>query len=87
MRSTKKFKDDRYVPPETPVLGAGLTKQSAGSYKDRLLGSIPGAYEQAFGLDSAMHEDYASNVEETSLEEGVAAIGVSKEDKARMRAP
>nr|POF11800.1 hypothetical protein CFP56_47379 [Quercus suber] len=77
----------RYVPPETPALGAGLTKQSAGSYKDRLLGSIPGAYEQAFGLDSTMHEDYASDVEETSLEEGVAAVGVSKEDKARMTAP
>ena len=87
MRSTKKLKDDRYVPPETPTLGAGLTKQSARSYKDRLLGSIPGAYEQAFGLDSTMHEDYESDAEETSLEEGVAAIGVSKEDKARMRTP
>ncbi|KAL0010005.1 hypothetical protein SO802_005113 [Lithocarpus litseifolius] len=33
-----------------------------------------------------MHADYAFDVEETSLEEGVAAVGVSKEDKVRIRA-
>ena len=63
-----------------------MTKHSDGSCKDKLLGSIPGVYEQAFGLDSTMHEDYASNAEETSLEEGAAAVRVSKEDKAKMRA-
>ncbi|KAL0010528.1 hypothetical protein SO802_005636 [Lithocarpus litseifolius] len=68
------------------ILPVSHQTKSAGSYKDRLLGSIPGAYEQAFGLDSAMHEDYAFDVEETSLEEGVAAVGVSKEDKVRIRA-
>lgn len=58
-----------------------MTKQSAGSYKDRLLESIPRAYEQAFGLDSAMHEDYAFDAKETSLEEEVAATGCPKKIK------
>ena len=38
-----------------------------GSYKDRLVGSIPGAYEQAFGFETSMEEDIESDEEEEVL--------------------
>ena len=36
------------------------------SYKDKLVGAIPGAFAQAFGFDCSMQEDVESDNEEDS---------------------
>lgn len=84
-RSTKKFKDVHYE-IETPfeLLGNG---DKIRSYKDLLVGSIPGAYEQAFGLDSSMDEEVSSDEEDDELCEGMVSLKHSKDEKTRIRAP
>ncbi|XP_023873452.1 uncharacterized protein LOC111986046 [Quercus suber] len=81
-RSTKKFKDSHHV--------GGSNGQTSiathSSYRDKLLGTIPGAFEQAFGFESVMQEDVQSNTEEENLHEGCTKVCFSKEEKARMRA-
>nr|POF04931.1 hypothetical protein CFP56_45072 [Quercus suber] len=58
-----------------------------GSYKDKLVGAIPGAFAQAFGFDCSMQEDVESDDEEEAVQDGNIRIGFSKEEKVRMRAP
>ena len=52
-RSVKKFKESNgarsFLPPRKPV-----------SYKDSLVGDIPGAYEQAFKFNKEWEEGYES---------------------------
>jgi hypothetical protein len=83
-RSTKKYKDHHHTP-----LGATETPSSPplGSYRDRLVGAIPGAYEQAFGFDSPMQEDVESDEEVETPGAGCVAIGLTREEKLRIRAP
>ena len=57
------------------------------SYKDKLVGAIPGAFAQAFGFECSMQEDVESNNEEDSDQDGNIRVGFSKEEKMRMRAP
>ena len=82
-RSTKKFKDSHCVD--------GMRENDKGnngvSYKEKLVGAIPGAFEQAFGFDCSMQEDVESDNEEVSDQDGDIRIGFSKEEKMRMRAP
>lgn len=82
-RSTKKFKDSH---SSVKVKEDGLGR-NMGSYKDRLVGAIPGAFEQAFGFDCSMHDDLVSDSEEEQSHEGSARVYFSKEDKIRMRSP
>lgn len=70
----------------SPLNGRGSGKdtkegKSSESYKDRLVGSIPGAYEQAFGFESAMEEELESDEEEEGLSEGMTRLSLSKEEK------
>ena len=65
-RSTKKFKESHESAGEKQN---GLGKK-IGSYKDRLVGAILGAFEQAFGFDFSMHEDIESDNEEEQSHEG-----------------
>ena len=58
-----------------------------GSYKEKLVGAIPGAFAQAFGFDSSMQEDLESDNEEVNDQDGSIRIGFTKEEKARMRVP
>lgn len=62
-RSTKKFKESHYTLGEKENVPD--TKQ--GSYKDKLVGAIPGAFKQAFGFGNSMHEDLESDTEDDSL--------------------
>ena len=73
--STERLRDDRFA------------RYSANSYKDKLVGSIPGAYEQAFGFSTSMDEEDESDVDDDELYEGMAELKVSSEEKARIRAP
>lgn len=57
------------------------------SYKDKLVGDIPGVYEQAFGVVANMEEEVQSDVEEDYLCEGMVAILLSKKEKTRIREP
>uniref|UniRef100_A0A7N2KTI6 DUF4283 domain-containing protein n=1 Tax=Quercus lobata TaxID=97700 RepID=A0A7N2KTI6_QUELO len=82
-RSTKKFKESHSF-QETNEKGKGI---KIGSYKDKLVGAMPGAFAQAFGLKSAMQEDLESNIEEESDQDGSLRIGFSREEKVQMRTP
>ncbi|XP_030934168.1 uncharacterized protein LOC115959762 [Quercus lobata] len=79
-RSVKKFKESNgarsFLPPRKPV-----------SYKDSLVGDIPGAYEQAFKFNKEWEEGYESEDDMEPLTEGMAEVKLSKETKARIRAP
>ena len=78
-RSVKKFKESSEARQfSTP----GLV-----SYKDRLIGDIPGAYEQAFKLDEVWDDGEELDTEIEPLVEGMAEIKLSKETKARIREP
>nr|POF08943.1 uncharacterized protein CFP56_22816 [Quercus suber] len=85
-RSTKKFKDN-HCEEEYQSGYAGSTENAFRSYKDKLVGDIPGAYEQAFGFDAFMEDEADSDCEETSLCEGMVAVSLSKEEKVRIRGP
>ena len=84
-RSTKKFKEVHY---ENNTLFEPLGNgDKVRSYRDKLVGSIPGAYEQAFGFASGMDEEVYSNDEDDELCEGMVSLKLSKEEKSRIRAP
>ena len=85
-RSTKKLKD-HHVLPSPPSGDARNTESPLGSYKEKLMGVILGAFEQAFGLQRSMQEDEVSDVEDETAPEGWANVTFSKEEKVRMRAP
>ena len=57
------------------------------SYKDSLISDIPGAYAQAFSFDKKEIDDVKSNSEFEEISEGLAQVKLSKETKARIRAP
>ena len=80
VRSVKKFKDDSrdkpFVSPHKQV-----------SYKDNLIGDIPGAYAQAFSFDKTEEIEEESDSELDDLVEGMVDVKLSKETKARIRAP
>ncbi|KAF3963827.1 hypothetical protein CMV_011827 [Castanea mollissima] len=87
-RSTKKVKESHR--------GRGVHEASTstheggcGSYKEKLLGEILGAYEQAFALDNEMEDkgESESDDETSDLSAGIATVNLSGERKARMRRP
>ena len=82
-RSTKKFKENHYTLGEKE----NVLDMKQGSYKDKLVGAIPGAFKQAFGFGSTMPEDLESNTKDDSLQEGSTRVLFSKEEKSRIRAP
>ena len=85
-RSTKKFKDNHGE--EEAQSGKFETNANAfRSYKDKLVGDIPRAYEQAFGFYAFMEDEADSDCEESSLCEGMVAVSLSKEEKVRIRKP
>lgn len=82
-RSTKKFKENHYTLGEKE----NVLDLKQGSYKDKLVGAIPGAFKQAFGFGSTMPEDLESKTKDDSLQEGSTRVLFSKEEKSRIRAP
>ena len=78
--SVKKFK-------ESNGARSFLQLRKLVSYKDSLMGDILGAYKQAFRFDKNWEEEYESDTELEPLLEGMAEVKLSKENKARIRAP
>jgi hypothetical protein len=95
-RSTKKKKGSHLPRSEEPGMetmggsepGSPIGPSSRISYKESLLGTIPGAYERAF-FGSNMEEDefYSSDEEDEPPAEGEVVIKFSSELKRRIRAP
>ena len=52
---------------------------------DKLIGEIPGAYEQAFGFESIMEEGVESDDETTDLNVGIMVVNLSSERKSKMQ--
>ena len=79
-RSTKKIKEGHDPSP----FASSVQNQNL-SYKEKLVGHLPGAYESAFSLAGLTLEEADSDVEEDDLEEGTVAVALSKEEKSRIR--
>nr|XP_023918488.1 uncharacterized protein LOC112030039 [Quercus suber]POF02866.1 uncharacterized protein CFP56_10923 [Quercus suber] len=88
-RSKEKVKDDRYgqkSDPPSPNRGAGPWSQSM-SFKDKLVGEIPGAYIQAFNFGEAMEDGAESDEEVENLRRGLVAVKFSSDFKQQIRDP
>ena len=57
------------------------------TFKDRLVGEVPGAYTQAFSFEDAMDDDIESDDEVETLREGLVAVKFSKDLKNEIRCP
>lgn len=64
-----------------------LEKVKFVSSKEKLAGTIPGAYAEAFGFQEDIEEDALSDDEMTELADGVAAVKRSKATKLRIQSP
>ena len=85
-RSTKKVKEDHRMGSHfraSPSFG----EEGLRSYKDKLVGEIPGAFQQAFVVESNMDTEIESDDEFTELPSGEVAMKLSGERKGKMRAP
>ncbi|XP_030923116.1 uncharacterized protein LOC115950001 [Quercus lobata] len=87
--------DSQQRPPhgfKANVMGPSFLAESSTtkkSFKDKLIGEIPGAYAQAFDfseyIDNGMESEPESEVD--SLRQGVAAVRLSRDIIHRIRAP
>ncbi|KAM3758634.1 hypothetical protein ACB098_01G059700 [Castanea mollissima] len=59
---------------------------SRNSCKERLIGEIPSAYEEAFRIEASMDTEVESDVESSDLATGIVAVNLSGARKAIMRA-
>ena len=85
-RSNKKVKDAHHANfSERPNEGEGPGRKL--SFKEKLVGAIPGAFSQAFLFSDHMDAVSDSDDEITELREGMAAVKLSRMDKQRIRAP
>ncbi|XP_050240943.1 uncharacterized protein LOC126689806 [Quercus robur] len=90
-RSNKKVKDvnhaDYNFSREAEAIRQDRYGRNSLSFKDKLMGEIPGAYNQAFELNGNMESNEDSDEEVAELRNGVAAVTLSKEVKQWIRAP
>ncbi|KAL0002934.1 hypothetical protein SO802_016715 [Lithocarpus litseifolius] len=80
------FSDSSDSRPSSPSQPQGLWSR-AMSFKDKVVGEIPGAYTQAFNFEDLMEDDEESDDEVESLREGLVAIKLPKELKQKIRYP
>nr|POE83938.1 hypothetical protein CFP56_51200 [Quercus suber] len=84
-RSTKKVKEVHNAAgahDEPPPTAFGNTGKS---FRDKLLGDILGAYEQAFDFKRDMETEYLSDTEAQVYPDGEAEVRLSGESKTRIR--
>ncbi|KAL0008051.1 hypothetical protein SO802_009553 [Lithocarpus litseifolius] len=93
-RSTKKVKEYHSLESrqETVSHGADLHAMAGSngvspSFKDKLIGEIPGAYVQAFDFSEYIEDEMEAEPVVETLREGFAAVKISKELKQHIRAP
>lgn len=89
-RSTKRMKETHTVggplPPETTIKTTGLPGVNQPSYRDKLAGTIPGAFVEAFHIDRLGDDDSDDDMPPEN-EDGSLRIYLTREEKARIRAP
>ena len=93
-RSTKKVKDIHHVDFSEISSENGHSPWSFRegvlpnkSFKDKLVGEIPGAYAQAFDFTDQMEDDADLDDEVAGLREGLAVVKLMKETKICIRGP
>nr|POE81054.1 uncharacterized protein CFP56_55205 [Quercus suber] len=93
-RSTKKAKETHQAEAysEARLLGANAftppgKHEEKISFKDKLIGEIPGAYMQAFDFSDYVENEVESEINVESIREGFAAVNLSREFKQLIRAP
>ncbi|XP_075670361.1 uncharacterized protein LOC142640156 [Castanea sativa] len=85
-KSNKKVKDAHHASfNERPNEGEGPGRKL--SFKEKLVGTIPGAFSQAFLFSDHMEAESDSDDEITELNEGMAVVKLFRTDKQRIRAP
>lgn len=65
---------------------SSLGQDGSQSYRDKLLGEIPGAFEQAFNSGCSMESEAESDDEFSDLLLGEKAVKLSGSTKYRIRA-
>ena len=80
------YQDGQDLPPSSMRHGNGAWNQT-GSFKDRLIGEVLGAYTQAFSFGDHMDDDLVSDEEVENLREGLVAVKFSKDFKHQIRSP
>lgn len=93
-RSKKKVKDVRYTGfREGQTSGLSSPRQGqgpwgrTGTFKDKLIGEIPGAFTQAFSFVDFMDDEEDSDEEVEAFREGLVAVNFSKDFKQHIRNP
>ncbi|XP_023888176.1 uncharacterized protein LOC112000309 [Quercus suber] len=94
VRSTKKVKDVSHVGFQEGLDSAASSPRNGRdvwsrnmSFKDKLVGDIPGAFTQAFNFGNLMEDDADFDEEVEGLREGLVAVKFSKELKQKIRSP
>nr|POE97443.1 uncharacterized protein CFP56_05438 [Quercus suber] len=93
-RSNKKVKNVNHAGfsessdsrPPSPNQSQGRWSQDM-SFKDKVVGEIPGAYTQAFNFGDLMEDDVESDDEVGALREGLVAVKFPRELKQKIRGP
>nr|POE52362.1 hypothetical protein CFP56_65593 [Quercus suber] len=93
-RSNKKVKSVNHVGfsdssdsrPSSPSQAQGMWSRAI-SFKDKVVGEIPGAYTQAFNFGELMEDDEESDDEVEALREGLVAVKFPRELKQKIRHP
>ena len=92
LRSKKKVKDVHHANFSEGISENGFSPRSNNawvsprkSFKEKLIGEIPGAYAQAFVFNDQMEDDVESDDEVTGLRKGLAVVKLSKESKLHIR--
>ena len=80
------FQDGQESTPSTPSQGFSPWNH-ATSFKEKLVGEIPGAFTQAFSFGDLMEDDVESDDEVEALRDGLLAVKFSKDLKQRIRTP
>ena len=74
------FQEGLELGPSSPSNGHGQWS-GMSSFKDKLVGEIPGAYTQAFNFGDLMEDDEGSEEEVKVLRKGLVACRFSREFK------
>nr|POE95451.1 uncharacterized protein CFP56_01494 [Quercus suber] len=93
-RSKKKVKNVKHAGfseepsscPSSPC-HVSVSGEQGMSFKEKLLGEIPGAFTQAFNFGDSMEDDVESDEEVEALRQGLVAVKFSKEFKQNIRRP
>nr|POF09647.1 uncharacterized protein CFP56_10828 [Quercus suber] len=94
LRSKKKVKDVSYARFQEGLDSAASSSRNDGngwsrttSFKEKLVGEIPGTFTQAFSFGNLMEDDADSDEEVEGLRAGLVAVKFSKELKQKIRSP